>query len=305
MSDHREINLNYYLPDPFKNMNEFDKITDLESTEIRNLSEKCMDLWNDGFILTASYQGIKKWESLLSIRPNPKRSLEERRAAVFAGWSKQLPYTEQKLREQLTAMLDSDYKLYIQNSIYELRLVVIERPRSIVKSIQEMVREMIPANLNAGFFSKYQGNYKVLVSGNNSIHFQTAFYPRYNLPHLYLDNIWSLDGSRKLNGYDSGDFIDFYPVKFKVRVETTEAVHEAEMVRASMNAKERINLSVEVFKFEAGVKENIKNIESITVASGITEQTTAGPVRILNRNVMDNNWKLDGGRRLNGGLAIL
>lgn len=305
MSDHREININYYLPDPFKNMNEFDKITNLESTEIRNLSEKCMDLWNDGFILTAGYQGLKKWESLLGIRPDPKRSLEERRAAVFAGWSKQLPYTEQKLREQLMAMLGSDYELYIRNSTYELKLVVIERPQSVVKSIQKMVQEMIPANLNAGFFSKYQGNYKVPVSGNILIHFQTAFYPRYNLPHLYLDNIWSLDGSHKLNGYDSGDFIDFYPAKFKVRTEATEAIHEAVMVRASMNAAERINLMAEEFKFETRVKENIQNIESIAVESGITEQTTAGPVRIMNRNVMDNNWKLDGGRKLNGGLAIL
>jgi len=305
MSDHREINLNYYLPDPFKNMNEFDKITDLESTEIRNLSEKCMDLWNDGFILTADYQGLKKWESLLGIPPDPKRSLEERRAAVFASWSKQLPYTEQKLREQLMAMLGSDYELYIRNSTYELKLVVIERPQPVVKSIQKMVQEMIPANLNAGFFSKYQGIYKVPVSGNNSIHFHTAFYPRYNLPHLYMDNIWSLDGSRKLNGYDSGDFIDFYPVKFKVRAEATEAVHEAEMVRVSMNAAERINLITEVFKFEAGVKENIHNIESIAIASGITEQTMTGLVRVMNRNVMDNNWKLDGGRKLNGGLSIL
>lgn len=305
MSDYREINLNYYLPDPFKNMNEFDRITDLESAEIRSLSEKCMDLWNDGFILTAGYQGLKKWESLLGIRPDPKRSLEERRAAVFAGWSKQLPYTEQKLREQLMAMLGSDYELYIRNTTYELKLVVIERPQSIVKSIQKMVQEMIPANLNAGFFSKYQGNYKVPVSGNNSIHFNTAFYPRYNLPHLYLDNIWSLDGSRKLNGYDSGDFIDFYPVKFKVRTETTKAVHEAEMVRVSMNTAERINLMAEVFKFEAAVKENIQNIESIAIASGIKKQTTAGSIHVMNRNVMDNNWKLDGGRRLNGGLSIL
>ncbi|RFZ79850.1 DUF2313 domain-containing protein [Lacrimispora amygdalina] len=305
MSDHREINLNYYLPDPFKNMNEFDKITNLESTEIRNLSEKCMELWNDGFVLTADYQGLKKWESLLGIRPDPKRSLEERRAAVFAGCSKQLPYTEQKLREQLMAMLGSDYELYIRNSTYELKLVVIERPQSVVKSIQKMVQEMIPANLNAGFFSKYQGNYEVPVSVRDSIHFRTAFYPRYNLPHLYLDNIWILDGSRKLNGYDSGDFIDFYPVKFKFRAEVPAAVHEAEKIRSAMYAAERIRLSAEVFKFETGVEENIKNIESIAIASGITEQTTAGPVRVMNRNVMGNNWKLDGDRRLNGGLSIL
>nr|WP_314460741.1 putative phage tail protein [uncultured Clostridium sp.] len=301
----REIDLRSYIPDYLKDYEEFKVITDLEKEDIVKLREACNALWNDGFISTAGYQGIKKWETLLGIRSEPRRSLEERRAAVLAGWSKQLPYTEQKLRERLMAMLGSDYELYIRNSTYELKLVVIERPQFVVKSIQKMVHEMIPANLNAGFFSKYQGNYKVPVSGNNSIHFHSAFYPHYNLPHLYLDNIWSLDGSRKFNGYDSGDFIDFYPVKFRVRAETTEAVHEAEMVRASMNAAERINIMAEVFKFEAGVKENIQNIESIAIASGIIEQTTAGPVRVMNRNVMDNNWKLDGGRRLNGGFTIL
>ncbi|MBE5981531.1 MAG: DUF2313 domain-containing protein [Paenibacillaceae bacterium] len=301
----REINLRSYIPEYLKDYEEFKVITDLEKKDIEEFREACAALWNDGFISTSGYQGLKKWESLLGIRPDPKRSLEERRAAVFAGWSKQLPYTEQKLREQLMTMLGSDYELYIWNSTYELKLVVIERPQPVVKSIQKMVQEMIPANLKAGFFSKYQGNYKVPVYGNNSIHFHTAFYPRYNLPHLYLDNIWSLDGSRKLNGYDSGVFIDFYPVKFKLRVEATEAVHEAEMVRASMNAAIRINLMAEDFKFETRVKENIQNIESIAIASGITKQTTAGPVRVMNRNVMDNNWKLDGGRRLNGGLTIL
>lgn len=301
----REIDLKSYIPDYLKDYKEFNVITDLEKEDIEKLRDACDELWNDGFISTAGHQGIKKWETLLGIRPDPKRSLDERRAAAFAGWSKQLPYTEQKLREQLTAMLGCDYELCIRNSIYELKLVVIERPQSVVKSIQEMVQEMIPANLYAGFFSKYQDSYEVPVSVRDSILFRTAFYPRYNLPHLYLDNIWSLDGSRKLNGYDSGVFIDFYPVKFKVRAEATEAIHEAVMVRASMNAAEPINLMAEEIKFETRVKENIQNIESIAIESGITEQTTAGPVRIMNRNVMDNNWKLDGGRRLNGGLAIL
>lgn len=303
MREYREAVLAFYLPDHFKNITEFQKITELESKEINSLNEKCMNIWNDGFIATAGYQGIKKWESLLNIKPDSKLSLDERRAAVLTEWGRQLPYTECKLREQLTSMLGDDYELYILNKVYELKLVVIERPKPVVKNIQKMVQEMIPANLMANFFSKYRNKYMVLISERNSIHFCTAFYPRYNLPYQFLDNTWKLDDS-ELNGYNSGAVIAFYPMSHKFQDAVAIRARPEEQFKVYIAAKEKINVNTNVLKIRNGIKEKAQHAEKMTIQSTIVEKVD-GPVRVMNKNVMDNNWRLGGERCLNGGLSIL
>jgi len=305
MSDHREINLNYYLPDPFKNMNEFDKITDLESTEIRKLLEKCMDLWNDGFILTAGYQGIKKWESLLSIRLDAGLSLEERRTTVLASWNKQLPYTEIKLREQLTALLGTDYNLDIWNQRYELRLIVKERPYSVIKSIRKMVKEIIPANLISEFYGRYPASYMEPINCDTVIRFQIRFYPRYNLPYLFLDRTWSLDNRQSLNGYNGEESLNFYPLKLNISAEISESAYFKEQFHIALAIQKHQITAFNTFSIRNRADEKVTLAERFSFNMQVKARAEPGQVTVMNRNEADSTWILSGSRRLNGGQTIL
>lgn len=83
-------------------------------------------------------------------------------------------------------------------------------------------------------------NYRVPLRYDNAICIQTQFHPRYNLAYLHLDDHWPLDGTRLLNGYDSENLLDFYPVKVRVKsgavlnvqVETRLQIQDGFSVRA-------------------------------------------------------------------------
>ncbi len=59
-------------------------------------------------------------------------------------------------------------------------------------------------------------DYEVPIRYDNAVRLQTQFHPRYNLAYLHLDGYWPLDNSRKLNGYNGSEKLDFYPVRTQV-----------------------------------------------------------------------------------------
>ncbi|MCI8950029.1 MAG: phage tail protein I, partial [Lachnospiraceae bacterium] len=65
--------------------------------------------------------------------------------------------------------------------------------------------------LSAHFDAIVIGHYSyAAIRYANAIHIRINFYPRFNLPTLYLDGTWMLDGSRHLSGYDGYGAIDLY-----------------------------------------------------------------------------------------------
>lgn len=303
MYNRREINLEMHYPDFIKDFKEFTHIAFEENQELDTLYDKCADLWNDGFIQTAGSQGIKKWESLLGIKADQKLSIQERRDCVLSEWNNQLPYTEEKLREKLTALLNDDYILSIVNQEYKLELIIKERTQAVANSIKNTVNRMIPANLITDFFSMYQNNYNVRVQYENAIHFRTGFYPRYNLAFLDLDNTWKLDG-RLLNSYDGDSRLDFYPVSLRIQAPVREQVETGQRLKLFSGAREDISLNTE-YKIQTEARASPETAEQFTIKTAVKEQSGAGPVRVMNLNVLDNEWTLNDSRKLNGGLTIL
>lgn len=301
----REIDLKSHIPDYLKDYKEFKVITDLEKEDIEKLRDACDELWNDGFISTSGYQGIKKWESLMGIRTDTGRSLEERRTEVLTSWNKQLPYTEIKLREKLKALLGANYTLDIWNQRYELRLIVKERSYPIIKSISRMVKEMIPANLATAFYGRYSAGYTEVLDYNTAVRFQISYYPRYNLPYLFLDCTWSLNSQQRLNGYNGDETLDFYPLSLTVRVDTFAVSDFKKQLHFSLAIQNKQTVMLNSLRLRNGAVHGFVPKERLMFNAQIKAESAPGQVRVMNRNVADSTWKLSGGRRLNGGQTIL
>lgn len=216
----REINLLEYYPEFLRELREFKHLTKAEETELRRLCEKFENLWQDGFIQSASLQGIKRWESLLGIRPYSGDRVEERRSAVLMKWNQQLPYTLPRLVERLDTVVGAGaYELDVRYGQYELELQLINQTYRTLREAREMTRQMIPANLMFIFAGRYPARLQVELMAGSRLGMTTDFYARYNREFLYLDGSWELDGAYLLNGYKEIEELDMYPARMSARSE--------------------------------------------------------------------------------------
>lgn len=208
----RIIDLARYYPEYLKDVTELQQISSSENAELGRLYQKSDGLWADGFIQTASIQGIKRWETLLGIRPYPGDSVEERRAAVLTKWNQQLPYTLTRLQERLDTVVEPEgYELAVRYHDYELDVTVIDRTLRVLQDVKNMTENMIPANLLLLLTGKYPDVFAEDVKTDSGLIIQSSFNPRYNREYLMMDGSWDLDGTYILNGYRELTEMDFYP----------------------------------------------------------------------------------------------
>lgn len=208
----RVIDLARYYPEFLNGNRELRAITGTEGAEIRRLYEKSDQLWADGYIRESTHQGIKRWESLLGMKPWPGDTLEERRSSVLGKWNQQLPYTLQRLHERLQAVVGTEgYELYLRHLIYELELDIIDQPYRVLQSLHDMTKQMVPANLFLRFAGKYLVDIPVETSVMADLAMKSEFFARYNREYLRLDNTWQLNNTYRLNNYKEKEAMEFYP----------------------------------------------------------------------------------------------
>lgn len=75
----------------------------------------------------------------------------------------------------------------------------------------------LSAHLDAIYYT-FRYEVEQLITYDTSIRVVNSFYPRYNTPPFLLDGRARLDGTYYLNGYLSGETLDFYPVVLKMIV---------------------------------------------------------------------------------------
>ena len=144
--------------------------------------------------------------------------MEYRRRMILSRMNQQLPYSLPKLKEILDAALGRQwYELEIRYGIYELELDVIDQSYQVLKNIQAMVEEIIPAHLRYIFAGRYPVEIPVDIATISRLELITDFYARYNREFLYLDGSWTLDGTYLLNGYKEAVGLDLYPARTTIQ----------------------------------------------------------------------------------------
>lgn len=291
------IDLREYVPEFLRDVKELRHLFRAEEEELRRVYERLDGVWSDSLIKEAGLSGIRRYESLLGLRPYPGDSLKERRAAALFKWNQQLPYTLPRLAERLDAAVGEEaYELYVRHRAYELELLVMDETYRTLRSVRDMTREMIPANLMFIFAGKYPVHMPVDIAASSRMELMSDFYARYNREFLYLDGTWLLDGGYALNGYKEKEALDLYPARLTVLssygapcfcgVTGVESVAQA---RAEPGAQM-------VFQLQGEAKENPQSSNEL-ILQGVTQ---AGPgVNALLR-VEKDLWHLDGTYLLDG-----
>ena len=211
----QEVDLIQYLPGFLQEIREFQELSKAESPEFKVLYDDIDALLNNGFIHTADLQGIKRWEKLLKITA-PTSSMEGRRAALIGKWNRTIPYTMTRLYEYLDALTARENYHISFPEEYRMELVAEDLLWDTLQTMRELIRAMLPANMIFVMADRVVCVATVPWKLQAQMKMTSAFYPRDNIPPFYLDGTAGLDGEYYLDGFLSGESLDFYPVALRM-----------------------------------------------------------------------------------------
>lgn len=124
-----------------------------ENLEFDIASYRVLKTFFDRIILTATGDGLSRYEKILGIDPG-KKTLDERRREVFFLWNKQIRYTDRSMRAMLDVLLGkTNYRMKLIYNEYELEVELLINNKFKDYGIYKELREIIPANL--GISIKY------------------------------------------------------------------------------------------------------------------------------------------------------
>ena len=286
--------LNHYPP-VIKQIEEIKQIALAEDIEFSKLNVSIDRVIRNMFILTADKTGIQKFEHLFGIIPKASQSLEERRAIIlFQANRRKMSLSE--LHTMLSGYLPG-VQFVIDKKKMKL-VVTIGVDAGNVEILRNTIDEILP--LNVYFLLGYYDSCKVDVKTEVAITFTMAFYPQFNRPELFLDNTWNLNGDMELSGYHMDGRVDLYPVGIKLLAAARAAPKEETGIvflsgaEGSVSSSQQTGMCVPAMCREAAK-------ESIVVQAEAEVDAGGGAVLMDNLNCLDDEWKLDGGRELNGG----
>ena len=137
-----------YLPPFMQRYREMREIMSAEQPEIDKMWSAFEDALNDQFILSASENGIKRWETNVGVIPKDTDTLEERRFRVLTRLNQELPYTLVKLKETLTTICgEGNFSINVQPTNYHITIRLALSNASNYQEVVNILSTIIPANM--------------------------------------------------------------------------------------------------------------------------------------------------------------
>lgn len=137
-----------YLPLFVQDYAEIKAIMDVEQVSVEKAWTSAEDVFDDQFVVDATENGIKRWESMLGIVPKATYTLDERRFKVLARLNEQLPYTYEVLKNMLAALCGEDgYAVKLDPNNYALLVKLALSNANNVEAVDELLSKVVPANI--------------------------------------------------------------------------------------------------------------------------------------------------------------
>lgn len=174
----RDIDILQYWPVFLRASKEFAALAASENPVYASWQEALNNVENDFFVLTATENGIVRWESILCIKPKGTDTLELRRFRILSRLCKQLPYTHRSLAQQLTSLCGDDgYSLLISHNEYRIVVRVALTQKRQYDEVEKLLNKVVPANMITDLSLLYN-QHKTLTGYT---HAQLAAYPHYRI----------------------------------------------------------------------------------------------------------------------------
>ena len=145
-TDRKLIN---YLPHFMQGYRELAVIMETEQVEVDRLWLEAENALADQFILEATENGVKRWESMLGISPKDTDTLDERKFRILTKLNQELPYTLRKLEQALANLCGNNmFSVEVTSAKYEVLVKLALTNEKNYFEVVNILEKMIPANMN-------------------------------------------------------------------------------------------------------------------------------------------------------------
>lgn len=136
------------------------EILGAEEPEFQELVRQYDNVLNDNFILTATANGISRFESMLGIHPDASASLESRRSTVLTRWWDTTPYTIRTLKNRIALIQGNDNVeiSFNDENPYVIQIVTRLETAGQVEDLAYILKTMLPANLEVDSANRLEGS---------------------------------------------------------------------------------------------------------------------------------------------------
>jgi len=138
----------YYLPNTVRELQEFQKLAEMEGGILKEEAAAKEELIRNQWILTAERSGLLRLSGIMGLYGAEGMETEKLRAEILSGWSSRSPYTLFHLEDWLDGCLGADaYRIKAEQERYLLQVVLELRVKDRKEFLKKHLRKIIPANL--------------------------------------------------------------------------------------------------------------------------------------------------------------
>ena len=224
-----EINLLSYLPLFVQEYDEIQRIMNTEKPEFELLWDMNEDIRKQLFIVTATDQGLQRFEKLLGIFPSSEDTIQSRRARILTLWNDITPYTFNTFIAMLKGICGDDFTVIPNFNEYALEIITHIGFFGGVRDLEHIIENIIPVNL--------------VVTSINQLDVKPT-------KELYI----GVTTMNILKYVITGDFNTTYSMNGSVFNGSTLIQSKVEFVTNDFNAN--FNMSGEVFKGATAINAN-------------------------------------------------
>lgn len=142
------VNTELFFPEHIADMREFRELAKSYDKSLQPVWEVFDSIYKNRFFDTLDEEGCARHEKLLGISANPIDELDDRRRRIKGYYTSNLPYTEKKMNEVLTAMCGEDgYDLVIDKRLKTITVNIKLNSISLVNNVEELMKRMRPCDM--------------------------------------------------------------------------------------------------------------------------------------------------------------
>jgi len=151
-----------YFPNVLRDVREYQALTIGEEPEIGLLWGNIQSALDDQFVLSATENGVKRWEKILKIIPKATLTLDERKFTILTRLAEQLPFTIRMLINMLTGLCGPDgFTIELDAGVYTLHVEVALTAVKNFEDVGLMLNRVCPANLIITMSIEFNQHFKL------------------------------------------------------------------------------------------------------------------------------------------------
>lgn len=137
-----------YLPPIMQQFAEFIEISNAEQKAKEKLWNSVYKMFNEGYVISESDIGAKRWEKTLGIVPKDTEDIEVRNFRIRGRIQQDLPYTYRTLKRQLAGLCgDGNFTINLDVDKFEITIKVALSRKDLKDEVEVLTDDIIPAHL--------------------------------------------------------------------------------------------------------------------------------------------------------------